>query len=79
VLKSRRAEAGWPRLAITQSVEKSVSMGLSLDKVRDFSRHKGIQTLMTYRDSLTNEQGNLANAVASTALDFASAKADACE
>ena len=49
------------------SVEKSVGMGLSLDKVRDFSRHKGIQTLMTHRDNMTNEQGNLANAVAATA------------
>lgn len=52
--------------AITQAVEKSVGMGLSIDKVRDFSRHKGIQTLMTYRDNLTNEQGNLASAVAAT-------------
>jgi integrase len=35
--------------AITQAVEKSVGMGLSLDKVRDFSRHKNIGTLMVYR------------------------------
>ena len=53
--------------AITQAVEKSVGMGLSLDKVRDFSRHKNIGTLMVYRDNMTNEQGNLAAAVADTA------------
>jgi hypothetical protein len=32
--------------AITQAVEESVGMALSLDKVRDFSRHKNIGTLM---------------------------------
>jgi len=53
--------------AITQAVEKSVGMGLSLDKVRDFSRHKNIGTLMIYRDNMTNEQANLATAVAGTA------------
>ena len=34
--------------------------------MRDFSRHTGIQTPMTYRDSLSNEQGNLAAAVAAS-------------
>jgi hypothetical protein len=43
-------------------------MGLSLDKGRDFSRHKNIGTLMVYRDNMTNEQGDLAAAVAGTAL-----------
>jgi len=53
--------------AITQAVEQSVAMGLSLDQVRDFSRHKNVQTLMVYRDATSDQQGNLANAVAETA------------
>jgi len=47
--------------------DRRIGMGLSLDKVRDFSRHKNIGTLMVYRDNMTNEQGNLAAAVAGTA------------
>jgi len=53
--------------AITQAVEKSVGIGLILDKLRVFIRHKNISTLMVYRDNMTNEQGNLAAAVAGTA------------
>src|SRR5262245_49175765 len=52
--------------AITQAVEKSVGLGLSLDQVRDFSRHKTLNVLMTYRDRLANRQGTLAQAVADT-------------
>jgi integrase/recombinase XerC len=50
--------------AITEAVQRSVALGLSLDQVRDFSRHKSIGVLMTYRDQLTNQQSTLANAVA---------------
>jgi integrase/recombinase XerC len=52
--------------AITQAVEQSVSLGLSLDQVRDFSRHKTINVLLTYRDQLSNKQSTLADAVAAT-------------
>lgn len=50
--------------AITQAVEAATRAGLSLDQVRDFSRHKNISTLLIYRDQLTNEQGRLAELVA---------------
>lgn len=53
--------------AITQAVEKSVDLRLSLDQVRDFSRHKNVQTLMTYRDRAADKQADLAKAVAETA------------
>jgi integrase/recombinase XerC len=52
--------------AITQAVEQSVALGLSLDQVRDFSRHKSLNVLLTYRDRLTNQQSTLARAVART-------------
>ena len=50
--------------AITAAVDQSVAMGLSLDQVRDFSRHKNINTLLTYRDRASNKQGTIAQAVA---------------
>lgn len=52
--------------AITQAVEQSVALGLSLDQVRDFSRHKTMNVLLTYRDQLSNQQSTLAQAVAAT-------------
>lgn len=52
--------------AITAAVDKSVAMGLSLDQVRDFSRHKNINTLLIYRDRASSKQGSLADAVAET-------------
>lgn len=53
--------------AITEAVNKSVGMGLSLDQVRDFSRHRNINTLLIYRDKQTNTQPTLAAAVAASA------------
>jgi integrase/recombinase XerC len=52
--------------AITQAVEQSVALGLSLDQVRDFSRHKTINMLLTYRDRVTNQQITLATVVSRT-------------
>jgi integrase/recombinase XerC len=50
--------------AITSAVDQSVAMGLSLDQVRDFSGHKSINVLLTYRDKAANQQSTIANAVA---------------
>ena len=44
-----------------------MALGLSLDQVRDFSRHKSLNVLLTYRDRINNQQSTLAQAVASTA------------
>jgi integrase/recombinase XerC len=52
--------------AITQAVGQSVALGLSLDEVRDFSRHRNINTLLAYRDRTTNRQSALANAISRT-------------
>lgn len=51
--------------AITEAVNRSVGLGLSLDQVRDFSRHKNINTLLIYRDRHSNNQSALATAVSS--------------
>jgi integrase/recombinase XerC len=53
--------------AITEAVNRSVALGLSLDQVRDFSRHKNINTLLIYRDKQTNMQPTLAAVVAASA------------
>jgi integrase/recombinase XerC len=54
--------------AITSAVDQSVSMGLSLDQVRDFSRHKSINVLLTYRDKSASKQSAIASAVANAAI-----------
>ena len=43
-----------------------MGIGASLDEVRDFSRHRSIHTLLTYRDRLTNKQSQFAALVAGT-------------
>ena len=40
--------------------------GISLDEIRQFSRHKNINTLLVYRDRSRNVQGQLAALVADT-------------
>jgi len=39
---------------------------LTLDEVRQFSRHKNINTLLVYRDRVRDVQGQLAALVADT-------------
>ena len=50
--------------AITNAVEMTEQLGLTLDQAMDFSRHKRIDTLLIYRDRIDNVQGKLANAIA---------------
>jgi integrase len=56
---------------ITIAVEQSTALGLSLDKVRAFSRHRGISTLLTYIDDRDHDrnQRSVADLVASTLTD----------
>jgi integrase len=53
---------------ITVAVEQSTALGLSLDKVRAYSRHRGINTLLTYIDDRDRDrnQRSLADVVAGT-------------
>jgi hypothetical protein len=60
--------------AITEAVERSVAAGLSLDQVRDFSRHKTINILLEYRDRLMNAQPRLATLVAESVQPAARTK-----
>ena len=55
--------------AITNAVELTDEMGLTLDQAMDFSRHKRVETLMVYRDRIDNVQGKLADAVAKKLSD----------
>lgn len=58
----------WPHAlrhtAITVAVEQARQHDIGLDEVRQFSRHKQIQTLLIYRDESRNVQGQLATLVA---------------
>ena len=60
----------WPHglrhTAITSAVEAAQEHGVSLDEVRQFSRHKNINTLLVYRDRVRDVQGQLASLVAGT-------------
>lgn len=62
----------WPHAlrhtAITIAVEQARRHDIGLDEVRQFSRHKHIQTLLIYRDETRNVQGQLA-ALVSSSLD----------
>jgi integrase len=59
---------GFRHAGISVATQQSTALGLSLDKVRAFSRHRGINTLLTYIDD--REQGDnqraLSDLVAST-------------
>jgi integrase/recombinase XerC len=59
----------WPHAlrhtAITVAVEQARQHDIGIDEVRQFSRHKHIQTLLIYRDESRNVQGQLASLVAS--------------
>jgi integrase/recombinase XerC len=55
---------GLRHTAITEAVKKSQGLGLGLEEVMDFSRHKSVEVLMVYRDRERNVQGQLANMVA---------------
>jgi integrase len=56
---------------VTVAVEQSTALALSLDKVRPFSRHRGINTLLTYIDDREHDrdQRSLADVVAATLTD----------
>lgn len=54
--------------AITAAVEAAPEHGVSLDEVRQFSRHKHINTLLVYRDRVREVQGQLAALVAGTVV-----------
>ena len=60
----------WPHglrhTAITSAVEAAQEHGVTLDEVRQFSRHKNINTLLVYRDRVRDVQGKLAALVAGT-------------
>ena len=60
----------WPHglrhTAITSAVEAAQEHGVTLDEVRQFSRHKNINTLLVYRDRVRDVQGQLAALVADT-------------
>ena len=60
----------WPHglrhTAITSAVEAAQENGVTLDEVRQFSRHKNINTLLVYRDRVRHVQGQLASLVAGT-------------
>ena len=60
----------WPHglrhIAITSAVEAAQEHGVTLDEVRQFSRHKNINTLQVYRDRVRDVQGQLAVLVADT-------------
>jgi integrase/recombinase XerC len=49
----------WPHglrhTAITQAID--AANGLIIDLVRQFSRHRSLNTLLIYRDELENKQG----------------------
>ncbi len=51
---------GLRHAAITQAIDAAARKGLSIDEVRQFSRHKGIGTLLIYRDLRENKQGTIA-------------------
>jgi integrase/recombinase XerC len=57
---------GLRHTAITTAIDAAAANGLSIDLVRQFSRHKSIGTLLIYRDVHENKQGQLAEYVAAT-------------
>ncbi|MDE0831487.1 MAG: tyrosine-type recombinase/integrase [Vicinamibacterales bacterium] len=60
----------WPHglrhTTITSAVEAAQDHGVTLDEVRQLSRHKNINTLLDYRDRVRDVQGQLASLVAGT-------------
>lgn len=46
--------------AITQAIDAAAQHGVSIDVVRQFSRHRGIGTLLIYRDMHENKQATIA-------------------
>jgi integrase/recombinase XerC len=49
--------------AITEAVKKARENGIGLEEVRDFSNHKGIESLLIYRDRERNVQGTLSGLI----------------
>ena len=49
--------------AITEAVKKARENGIGLEEVRDFSNHKGIESLLIYRDQERDVQGKLSDLI----------------
>lgn len=58
--------------AITEAVKAAQANGMSLEEVLDFSGHRDVRTLMTYRDRERDVQGRLAMLVSEGASQFVS-------
>lgn len=54
---------GLRHTAITEAVRNAAAVGLSLDQVAEFSRHKDLRMVMRYRDKEAGAQRKLAGAV----------------
>jgi integrase/recombinase XerC len=63
---------GLRHTAITEACKVAQSVGIGLEEVLDFSRHKSLQVLMLYRDRERNVQGQLATLIASSDTDTSS-------
>jgi integrase/recombinase XerC len=63
-LGAATGEHVWPHgirhTAITQAIDAAAENRLSIDVVRQFSRHRSLNTLMIYRDLHENKQEVLA-------------------
>ena len=69
----------WPHglrhTAITQAIDIAATHGLSIDLVRQFSRHRTLQTLLVYRDQHENKQHAFAEWVSETLATGAEGRA----
>jgi integrase/recombinase XerC len=55
--------------AVTKACERAAQVGIGLEEVRQFSRHRDVRTLLVYRDHTRDVQGRLADLVASDLAD----------
>lgn len=60
------APHGLRHTAITEACKAAQNVGIGLEEVLDFSRHKSVAVLMLYRDRERNVQGKLSGLVAQT-------------
>lgn len=60
---------GLRHTAITQAIDAAARNGLSIDVVRQFSRHRSLGTLMVYRDLHENKQATIAEWVSGCLAD----------
>ena len=50
--------------AVTEACKRAQAAGIGIDEVRQFSRHRKIETLMIYRDNDRDVQGVLSSLLA---------------